>query len=215
MERFKLSFMNYFNELDKDTCVLHTLEALKNNEITIPELYEEVLRPALYSIDTFIDMEDSIWIEHVKTSIIRTVIESAYPFVIELKKQVKPLGIKVVLACPEKEYHEVGLRMVADFFSLNGYEAIFVGTNTPREQVYYAIEKNNPKYAAISVTDYYLLFEAQKMIHRIKELTEGKVTVLVGGNAFRSNLFSVSKIGGDIYLKTYQDIINLRAGEEN
>lgn len=214
MDEFKLSFMNHFNMLDKDTCVLLTLEALKNSKITIPRLYEEVLRPALYSIDTSIGMEDAIWIEHVKTSIIRTVIESAYPFVIELKKHVKPIGIKVVLACPEKEYHEVGLRMVADFFSLNGYEAIFVGTNTPREQVYYAIASNSPKYAAISVTDYYLLIEAQRMIQRIKEMTHGKVTVLVGGNAFRSNQLSVSKIGGDIYLNSYQDIVNLRAGEE-
>jgi methanogenic corrinoid protein MtbC1 len=214
MDEFKLSFMNHFNLLDKDTCVLLTLEALKNNEITIPVLYEEVLRPALYSIDASIGMEDAIWIEHVKTSIIRTVIESAYPLVIELKKQVKPIGIKVVLACPEREYHEVGLRMVADFFSLNGYEAIFVGTNTPREQVYYAIASNSPKYAAISVTDYYLLFEAHRMIQRIKEMTDGKVTVLVGGNAFNSNLFAVSKIGGDIYLKSYQDIVNLREGEE-
>jgi methanogenic corrinoid protein MtbC1 len=215
MDEFKLSFMNHFNELDKDTCVLLTLEALKNNRITIPVLYEEVLRPALYSIDTSMGMEDAIWIEHVKTSIIRTVVESAYPLVIELKKHVKPLGIKVILACPEREYHEVGLRMVADFFSLNGYEAIFIGTNTPREQVYYAIASNSPKYAAISVTDYYLLFEAQRMIQRIKEMTGGKVTVLVGGNAFRNNLFSVAKIGGDIYLESYQDIVNLRAGEEN
>lgn len=214
MDEFKLSFMNHFNMLDKDTCVLLTLEALKNNKITFPVLYEEVLRPALYSIDTSIGMEDAIWIEHVKTSIIRTVVESAYPFVIELKKHVMPIGIKVVLACPEKEYHEVGLRMVADFFSLNGYEAIFVGTNTPREQVYYAIASNSPKYAAISVTDYYLLFEAQRMIQRIKEMTHGKVTVLVGGNAFRSNQLSVSKIGGDIYLNSYEDIVNLRAGEE-
>lgn len=214
MDEFKLSFINHFDKLDKDACVLLAINALKNNEITIPELYEDVLRPALYSIDTSMGMEDSIWIEHVKTSIIRTVIESAYPFVIELKKHVKPLGIKVVLACPEREYHEVGLRMIADFFSLNGYEAIFVGTNTPREQVYYAIASNSPKYAAISVTDYYLLFEAQRMINRIKEMTGGKVTVLVGGNAFRSNLVSVEKIGGDIYLESYQDIVSLRAGEE-
>lgn len=215
MDEFKLSFMNHFNELNKDACVLLALEALKNNEITIPVLYEEVLRPALYSIDTSIGMEDSIWIEHVKTSIIKTVVESVYPFVIELKKQVKPLGIKVVLACPEREYHDVGLRMVADFFSLNGYEAIFVGTNTPREQVYCAVACNSPKYTAISVTDYYLLFEAQRMIHHIKKMTGGKVIVLVGGNAFRSNLFSVEKIGGDIYMESYRDILNLREGEEN
>ena len=214
MEEFKLNFMKHFNNLKKDDCVTLAIDGLKNREFTIPDLYQEVLRPALYSIDENCgDDKGCIWMEHVKTSIIRTIIESAYPFVIELKKEVKPLGIKVVLVCPEKEYHEVGLRMVSDFFELNGYESVFVGTNTPRDQAYMAVSRNNPKYVAISVTDYYLLFEAKKMIQRIKGMSDGKIIVLVGGNAFKNNKYSISKIGGDIYMETYEDIVNLRAGE--
>jgi methanogenic corrinoid protein MtbC1 len=135
-----------------------------------------------------------------------------YPRVIGFKENVGALNIKVVLLCPEKEYHEVGLRMVSDFFELNGYESYFVGTNTPRDQVYHAISEIKPKYVAISVTDYYLLFEAQKMIRHIKDMT-GDVTVLAGGNAFRQNINSISRIGADIYLETYDDIVKLRAGE--
>lgn len=214
MEEFKNQFMLFFEENNKDKCVELTIEYLHKSIFTIPELYEQVLRPALYSIDSCDDKNhDCIWKEHVKTSIIRTVIESVYPFVINLKKQVKPLGIKVVFACPEKEYHEIGLRMMADFFSLNGYESIFIGNNSPRDQVLTAITQSKPKYVAISVTDYYLLFEAQKLIQKIKSVYDQEIIVIVGGHAFKNNLSSVSKIGGDIYLESYDDVVSLRGRE--
>ncbi|MFA9423041.1 MAG: B12-binding domain-containing protein [Sedimentibacter sp.] len=214
MDEFKKTFISFFDEYNKDKCVQLVIENLKNKKITIQELYEEVLRPVLCTLGDCNNKENScIWMEHVKTSIIRTVIESIYPFVIEQKNNVQPLGIKVVLVCPENEYHEVGLRMVSDFFSLNGYESIFIGTNTPRDETYLAIAYNNPKYVAISVTDYYLLFEAQKMIGKIRAISNGKIIIIVGGNAFKNNLESISKIGGDIYFEKYSDIVSLRTGD--
>lgn len=216
MEEFKKAFMSYFNDNNKDMCVQLTIEALHKHTVTIQELYEDVLRIALNSINVINDKDeddnDSIWKEHIKTSIVRTVIESVYPFVIREKKKVPQLGIKVVLVCPENEYHEIGLRMISDFFALNGYQPVFIGTNTPKDQVCIAISKTCPKYVAISVTDYYLLFEAQKMISKIKDNNK-EIKIIVGGNAFKHNLSSISKIGGDIYLESFTDIANLREGD--
>jgi methanogenic corrinoid protein MtbC1 len=208
----KIDFMNAFNEENKDKCVETALNLI-DGKMTLPQLYEEVLAPALYSIDECKD-DDCIWREHIKTSIIRTVIECMYPHVIEFKKNTPPLGIKVILACPEKEYHEIGLRMVDDLFSILGYETIFIGTNTPKNQVLNAVMKIKPKYLAISVTDYYLLFEADKMINNIKS-SLSSVKVIVGGRAFKYNLESVEKIGGDIYLETFQDLVKLKEGDAN
>lgn len=210
MDRFKKAFMSSFNDNNKDKCVELTIDCLEKQTVTIPILYEEILRPALYSIDEHSNDNDFIWSEHVKTSIIKTVIESIYPFVIKMKKEIFPLDIKVVLACPENEYHEIGLRMVSDFFSLNGYDSVFIGTNTPRNQVCVAISKTKPKYVAISVTDFYLLFEAQKLIQRIKTVHGNEIRIIVGGRAFENNLDSISKIGGDIYYSTFLDIVKLR-----
>ncbi len=216
MDEFKKTFMSYFDDENKDMCVLLAIEALNKHTLTIKELYEDVLRTALNSINSVNDKDeddnDSIWKEHIKTSIIRTVIESVYPFVIREKNKVSQLGIKVVLVCPEKEYHEIGLRMISDFFALNGYQPIFIGTNTPKDQVCIAISKTRPKYVAISVTDYYLLFEAQKMISKIKANNKD-IKIIVGGNAFKHNLNSISKIGGDIYLESFADIFNLSKGD--
>lgn len=214
MEEFKKTFVKYFDDNNKDKCVELTVKSLHTNTITIPELYEKVLRPALYSIEECVDKENGcIWKEHVKTSIVKTVIESIYPFIIKLKKQVEPLNIKVVFVCPENEYHEIGLRMMSDFFTLNGYDSLFIGSNSPKDQIVTAISFANPKYIAISVTDYYLLFEAQKMIQKIKSTYNKNIIVIVGGLAFKHNLDSVPKIGGDIYLETFEDVVSLSKGE--
>ncbi|MBV1757874.1 MAG: cobalamin-dependent protein [Dethiosulfatibacter sp.] len=210
MKNHKDEFMILFEEFKKDECVRFAINGLNNNDFSIPELYEQILGPALYAVDECIDDDnDCIWREHVKTAIVRTIIESIYPYVIEAKRNITPLNQKVVLVCPEKEYHEIGLRMMSDFFDLNGYESIFIGSNTPRDQVCVAISQNNPKYVAIGVTDFYLMFEAKKLISRIRTKHEDKIKIILGGTAFLNNPSAVSEIGGDLYLISYNDIKNL------
>lgn len=210
---YKSAFLEALQRENKDKCVELALEVIEKDIYTIPYFYEEVLKTALYAIDECND-DDCIWKEHVQTSISRTVIECLYPNIIKLKKQVSPLNKKIVLACPEKEYHEIGLRIIADFFNILGYETIFVGTNTPKNQVLNAVIRTKPDYLAISVTDYYLLFEAQNMIQNVKSVIKD-IKVIVGGRAFKENRDSIGRIGGDIYLETFQDFIKLREGDFN
>ena len=170
--------------------------------------------PALYNIDTCPKTDPGcIWKEHLKTGIVRTIVEGIYPYVIKLGRKQERVNKKIILVNPEKEYHELGLRMISDFFQINGYETIFVGTNTPRSQIYEAIRSEKPDYIAISVTDYYLIFEAKKIIEGIKENCKKDIKVILGGQAFKKNRHLVEEIGGDIYLETYKDVVNLRKGE--
>lgn len=210
---YKSAFLEALDRENKDECIELALELIEKNIFSIPSFYEEVLKIALYNIDEC-NNEDCIWKEHVKTAIVRSVIECLYPYVIKLKKQANAINKKIVLACPEKEYHEIGLRMMDDFFNILGYETIFVGTNTPKNQVLNAVIRTKPDYLAISVTDYYLLFEAQKMIQDIKRVIKN-VKIIVGGMAFKENVDSIEKIGGDIYLETFQDLTKFRDGDEN
>lgn len=210
---YKKAILEALKEENKDLCIELSLESVEKNICTIPELYENVLKIGLYSIDDCAG-DDCIWKEHIKTSIVRSVIECLYPNIIKLKKSAKPINKKVVLACPEKEYHEIGLRMIDDFFNILGYETIFIGANTPKLQVLNAVIRTKADYLAISVTDYYLLFEAQKMIQNIKDVNKD-IKVIVGGNAFKGNMDSISSIGGDIYIEYFEDLIKLREGEQD
>lgn len=206
-------FNKCFQAEDKDACLDFVISRLHSGEISIYELYEGILAPALNSLKICPqDESNCIWKEHVKTSIIRTIIECCYPFIARAKKDTKKVGIMVLVFCPENELHEIGARMVTDFFTLSGFDAIFIGANTPREQIKVAIDCIKPGYVAISVTDYYNLVAAKKAIDLIKTVSNGKTKVLVGGNAFRDNMELVAQIGADAYLESYEDV--RRLGEE-
>jgi methanogenic corrinoid protein MtbC1 len=210
MKSYFAEFMMHFNQNDKDACVEYALKGLKQQWFSIPKLYEDLLRPALYTIDECVpDDPNCIWQEHVKTAIVKTIIESVYPFVIAEKKMIQPLDITVLLTAPEKEYHEIGLRMMSDFFALCGYHPIYIGINTPRDQVCHAIQQSNPKYVAIGVTDYYLIVEAKKMIAQIRLMPSQSIKIILGGSAFFNNPHAVSEVGGDRYFSSFRDIQNL------
>ncbi len=214
MNKYYDEFIKIFDANDKDECLFYCIEGIDKGKFTIPELYEEILKPALYNIDTCPASDPGcIWKEHLKTSIVRTIVEGIYPYVIKLGREQERLNKKIILVNPEKEYHEIGLRMISDFFQISGYDVIYVGTNTPRMQICEAIRSEKPDCIAISVTDYYLIFEAKKIIQQIKENCKKDIKVILGGQAFKKNRHLVEEIGADMYLETYNDVVELRKGE--
>jgi methanogenic corrinoid protein MtbC1 len=209
-------FLGYIDKEDKEKCVEFVLNKLNNKELDIPTLYKEILEPSLNRF--YCDMEAEklcIWKEHVRTSIIRTIIELCYPFILKERKEkgIKVLNKKILIGCPSEEYHEIGARMIADIFVLNGFDATFVGANTPREEIRDAINILKPKYIGICVTNYYTLVEAEKAISLIRNHTEFDGKILVGGLAFQDNPDNFKKIGADTLIQDFKDIEKLAKEE--
>jgi methanogenic corrinoid protein MtbC1 len=205
-------FLDYIDKEDKEKCVEFVLNKLDNKEIDVPTLYKEILEPSLNRFYCDVDEEKlCIWKEHVRSSIIRTIIELCYPYILKERKEkgVKILNQKILIGCPAEEYHEIGARMIADIFILNGFDAIFVGANTPREEIRDAINILKPAYIGVCVTNYFTLVEAEKAISLIKQHTEFEGKIIVGGQAFQSNPDNFKKIGADILILNYEDIEKL------
>ncbi len=167
-------------------------------------LYSNVLTPALNS-HAICENDDfpCIWKEHVRTGIVRAIIEAAFGFVL---KERNKLGWKnndktVLVLCPPKETHEIGARMVADFFTIFGYNTVFVGSDTPVKSFLSAIEIHRPRYVAISTTNPYNVFHLQKTIEQIRAAGKhGDLKIIVGGNAFKEKPDLYKTIGADMYL---------------
>jgi len=218
MEKNLMDDQNEFFQLleleDRAGCINYALEGLDSKKFNIPELYENIMGPSLSQSEVCsLDDDGCIWREHIKTAIIRTVIECCWTRVDLFSKNTEPLHQSALVLCPEKEMHEIGARMAADFFSLVGYKSIFIGANTPREQIKAAVIKEKPAIVAVSVTDFYHLVEAEKAIHKLKEVLESHhitgTSIFVGGYAFKDNPDMVQKIGANGQLQTFQDIAKL------
>lgn len=210
-------FVSALDRKDKDRCVEFALSWLAAGRIDVVTLYNEILTPAL-NTPSYGDAAGAIgiWEEHVRTSIVRTVLENCYPYVVKERKAkygaAAKKGQHVIVVCPTEEFHEIGARMVADFFDLCGFKTTFIGANTPQEETLEAIGFLNPTYVAVSVTNTYSLVPAKRTLAQIRDVRERSRSgfkIIVGGNAFRKNPGLVHEVGADLHLSTFDDIRRL------
>ena len=216
MESFYGEFLSLLDDGNKERCVSLCLSKLSDNTLDIVSLYQDILTPALrekFCISR--DEEICIWQEHIRTSIVRTIIESCYPFVLQERdeKYLSTQKGKVIVLCPPDEAHEIGARMVADFFLLNGYDATFIGASTPGSEIIGAITHFKPEYVAISITNVFNLIATAKVINRILDLKKIlDFKVILGGQACKQNPMTCRKMKADMILDTFNDIQKLAAG---
>lgn len=203
-------FIDLLQKEDKNRAVSMILDKLESGELDILTLYSDILTPAQNELVCWQDDFLCIWREHVRTSIVRTIIECCYPYVVkETKKYSVANGEKVIIGCPSEEYHEIGARMVADYFTLLGFHVTFVGANTPQSEIMNAIVHVKPKIVGISVTNFYNLVAAGKIVSSLAQIRKEKdldFKIVVGGNAFRLNPRAHEEMGADTVLQTFGDL---------
>lgn len=208
MNPYYPKFLDLVNHENKDEAMLYVLDLLKEKKIELYDLYDFFLRPVLNEfVCNSEDEEICIWKEHVRTSIVRTILESTYPYLIEVKKTVKPNNQKVVVVCPSEEFHEVGAIIVTNYFTLAGFDAQYIGANTPKGDIVSAVKALKPDYLALSVTNYYNLVVTKQITEQVKGLFPN-VKVILGGNAF-SKPGALDYLVYDYHLKTKEDIFKL------
>lgn len=195
---------------DKEKAVTLSLAALDQQEIRVVDLYEKILTPALVSVvEEYKKDDDLIWREHVRSGIIRTIIECAYPYVLKEKKTKPSVDKQVLVMCPEYEDHEIGAKMVADFYELAGYDAFFTGARTPISTARQAIREVQPHYVVISVTNFYNFISIKRTVDSLRKEAGDSLTVIVGGRAVQANPHVQNFIGADLQLQSFEEIKQL------
>jgi len=208
-------FLSFLEEENKEEALSFALNLLKNKEVDVIELYTNILAPALNKMECKVaDKNICIWKEHVRTAIVRSIVECCYPYVMEKKKELNySAGGTAVVLCPPEEYHDLGARMVADFFTICGYKAIFVGSNTPYNDFKNAIEVIHPNIITISVSNYYNLVYTKKIIEDLRKVNHNSFKIIVGGYAFDSSKEKYKLVGADYYANSFLDIEKIARNE--
>ena len=195
----------------KEEAVNYALSLLETGKIGVVELYEKILTPALNQMECKLeDRNLCIWKEHVQTAIVRTIVECCYPYVMKHRKEnVKDNDLTAVILCPPEEYHDLGARMVTDFFTLCGYHTIFVGSNTPYQDFYQAIYSIQPDLVAISVSNYFNLVATKRIIKELREASQKTPWIVAGGRAIDRDERSIEIIGANERICSFHDIMQL------
>lgn len=144
-------------------------------------LYEDLVRRSLYEVgDLWERGRISVATEHLATAISESLLNLTYPRLFARPR----LGKSAVVTCVANEYHQIGGKMVADLFELNGWRGYFLGANTPVRDVQALIAEKQPDVVALSVAS---AFSLDALISGAGEIRAAfpKVPILVGGQAFR------------------------------
>ncbi len=211
MNQYLEHFKTALNAHDKDTCVRLIHEGLDANSFTLIEAYEDILSKAMVDVSSSqLDPRHKIWDEHVKTQIVRTVLESLYPRVMKTP-EILPTR-RVALVCPEGEYHELGLRIIADYFRLSGYRPFFFGNSLPKFEIKDLINSLDLSYVVLSASNFYVLPALNASIATINEVRP-ELKILVGGHAVNHNQDAIH--GNNITILTTFEELKTFLGEDN
>ena len=188
------------------------LDKLEERSLSILQVYEELLTPALNQMTPSGNENLDIWKEHVRTSIIKTIVENMYPYVIR-ERQTKGAanGRTAAVLCPPEEYHDLGARMAADVLTLSGYEAIFVGGNTPLRVYTAGLAEAKIDFIVISISNPYHLVSGRNIIQGIREKAPA-VKIVVGGNAIGKLGDRAKVLEADYTMTTLHELAALEGG---
>lgn len=175
-------YQTYLSSLlrgDKQVCHNIVTTLLEDN-IAIRELYTDLFQTSMYSVGELWERNEiSVAREHLATTITENMLSVTYPHLFTGQQSAK----KAIIACTANEYHQLGGKMVADIFELHGWDAHFLGANTPVKELLTFIDEIHPDLIGLSLAVYFnipvLRTTLQALQHHFKNLD-----ILVGGHAF-------------------------------
>ncbi len=165
--------------------------------VSLREVYLHVFQEAQYEIGRrWQRNEISVADEHLGTAITQMIMSQLYPLLFSGPRN----GRTFVSACVGGELHEIGARMVADFFEMDGWNTYYLGANTPVDGIVKTIGERRANVAGLSVTISYNIAAVEQAIRAIRSETACRDTkVIVGGYPFRIAPDLWKKIGADGY----------------
>ncbi len=178
-----------------------------NNGISIKEIYLYVFQRTQYEIGRLWQMNKvSVAQEHYCTAATQLIMSQLYAYIFASEKR----GHTLVATCVGSELHEMGVRMVADFFEMEGWDTFYLGANMPPSGIIKELEERKAEVLAISATMTFHISAVTNLITTIRSNENFKsVKIMVGGYPFNVEPSLWQKVGADAYAKNADEAIKV------
>ncbi len=163
--------------------------------IAIKELYLHVFQPSQHEVGRLWQINElSVAQEHYCTAATQLIMSQLYPYIFSTAKS----GKTMIATCVSGDLHEIGIRMISDFFEMEGWDTFYLGANVPVDSVIRTIKERNAQLLAISATMTFHINAVCRMIDAIRADEAIKHTiVIVGGYPFNIAPTLWQEIGAD------------------
>ena len=113
--------------------------------------------------------------------------------------------------CVAGELHEMGARMVTDFFEMEGWDTYYLGANMPIDGVIRFLRDVKPQCLAISATMTFHVSAVEEMITRIRLSPDvsPELKIMAGGYPFKIAEGLWKTVGADGYALNATEAVEL------
>jgi len=173
-------------------------------------IYAGIFRPALAETGRLWQQNRvTVAEEHFVTGVIRRIMEQVHDRIVR-KGRIPRKNKTVVAACVGNELHEVGIRMVADFFELDGWNVYTTGASTPVKSILAAVKDRKADVVALSITMPSGLSGLQYLIRSLRaEVKTMHVKIIVGGYPFTLMPDLWEQVGADTVAASAEDAVTV------
>jgi len=178
-----------------------------NDGTAVKDIYLHVFQPTQHEIGRLWQTNRiSVGMEHYCTATTQWIMSQLYPRIFALKKKEATL----VATCVAGDLHELGVRMVADFFEMDGWNTYYLGANTPNNDVVITLIERRADMLAISASLSCHLAAVGELIRAVREHPRcAGIPILVGGHPFNQSPDLWRELGADGCGKDAQQAVTL------
>ena len=161
--------------------------------VSIKAIYLQVFQVAQREVGRLFQVKQAtIAEEHYCTAATQLIMGQLSSFVFGTER----VGRSMVAAAVVGESHDIGIRMVADFSEMEGWDTYYLGANTPVAAIVEAILERKATLLALSVTTSIHVGLAATAIEAVRAASPG-VRILVGGYPFLVSPELWKRVGAD------------------
>lgn len=163
--------------------------------ISVKDIYLHVFQKSQREIGRRWQMNEvSVAQEHFCTAATQMIMSQLYPYIFSNEKS----GRVLVATCVGGDLHEIGVRMVADFFEMEGWDTFYLGANTPTEEVVNTVTERGAEVLGVSATMTFHVQTVRRLIEAVRAAPGGdRVLILTGGYPFMTDPNLWRSVGAD------------------
>lgn len=196
LSRVASQYMQHLMEGDRNAASRLILSEVEGGA-SVKDIYMHVFQPVQYEIGRLWQQDKlSVAQEHYCSAATQLIMSQLFAYISGSEKS----GSKVVAACITGDQHEIGIRMVCDFFEIEGWSTYYLGANTPKRSIIRTLREQKPDLLLLSATMTYHLHDLTDLIATIQaDAALSRIKVMVGGYPFNAAPNLWEEIGADAY----------------
>lgn len=182
------------------------INILIQNGTSVKDIYQFIFQISQYEVGRLWECNKiTVAHEHYCTAATQQIMSGLYSYIFSSQRNGKTL-----VACSiSGDFHEMGIRMVSDFFEMDGWDTYYLGANMPENNLLDSLIEYKADVLALSVTLPTHVSTAAAFIKRIREhSTLSNLKIMVGGYPFISNPELWKLLGADAFAPNADEAIS-------